>query len=71
MKHLSAYENVAMPCTTDGKILAFGILPQTNTLFLHEDSTFARALGTVLTDNNYKDWRKNRTNVLNKIEINY
>ena len=70
MKHLAAYENVATPMTTDGKMMAFGILEQTNTLFLHDDRTFARALGTVLTDNNYRDWRKNRINVLNKIEIN-
>jgi len=49
--------------------MAFGILDQTNTLFLHEDITFAQALGTVVTDNNYNGWRKNRVNVLNKIEI--
>jgi len=71
MKHLAAYENVAVPCTTDGKVLAFGILEQTNTLFMHEDVALAKALGTTLTANNYADWKRNRANVLNKIEINY
>jgi len=69
MHHLAAYENVAVPCNTNGEPMAFGILDQTNTLFLHEDITFAQALGTVVTDNNYNGWRKNRINVLNKIEI--
>ena len=70
MEHLAAYKHVATPCTLDGKVMAFGIHEQTNTLFLHDDRAFARALGTVVTDNNYRNWRKNRVNVLNKIEIN-
>ena len=70
MQHLAAYENVAVPCNLKGEPMAFGILDQANTLFLHDDRAFARALGTVVTDNNYKGWRKSRINVLNKIEIN-
>jgi len=71
MKHLAAYENVAVTCTTGGKMLVFGVLEQTKTLYIHEDCTIARALGTTLTAKNYAEWKKNRTNIFNKIEINY
>jgi len=70
MKHLAAYAKVATPMTTDGKMMAFGILEQTNTLFLHNDSEIAGALGKVVTTKSWEGWKANRINVLNKIEIN-
>ena len=71
MEHLAAYANVVTPCTTDGKVLAFGVLEQTNTLVLHNDGEIAGALGKVVTTRNYRNWMRNRTNVWNKIEIKY
>lgn len=69
MEHLAAYANVVTPCTTDGKVLAFGVLEQTNTLVLHNDSEIAGALGKVVTTKSWEGWKANRVNVWNKIEI--
>ena len=69
MEHLAAYANVVVPCTTDGKVMAFGVLEQTNTLVLHNDSEIAGALGKVVTTKSWEGWKANRVNVWNKIEI--
>ena len=69
MKHLAAYENVVVPCTTTGTPLRFGVLDSTKTLTMYNDAEIAKATGMLLTDTNWKNFKKNRFNVWNKIDV--